>query len=458
MKKEGNMTQGYEESSLDVRAKVRFEMIHTALDHVRQILSATNSKEELIGKVCEIMVSDAGYLMSWIGWLNPKTHIVVPAAFAGAPAEEYLGSVRVTADGSEKGQGPTGRALREGGRFVCNDFLSDTRTEPWHVAARKAGIRASAAFPFRCGRTDACGTLNLYSRDLNAFEDTDTSLLEQITADVSNRLGEIFGAEKDGSQAVGTGDLEQMFRDFAELADEVFWIMRTQPELILFVNPAFEKVWGRPVSELYRNSRLWIDSIHLDDRPRIIELFSNWIQRIPGSTYNVEYRIVRPDGKLRWIHDRGVALVEAGEGTVTMAGIAEDITDRKVTEEDLVQSRERYKSVLDSMLEGCMVIGFDWTYIYVNETAARHGYQERENLLGRRMTSVYPGVEKSEVFIHYKHCMEERVPQRFESSYTFEDGTTNWYEFRVTPVPEGIFVLSLDITDRIKPRRRTEKG
>lgn len=447
------MTLGYEEPSDEMRAKLRCERLRAALVHVNQILPRAESKEDAIRKVCETMVSDAGYLMSWIGWLNPKTHMVVPAAFAGAPAEEYLGSVRVTANGSEKGQGPTGRAFREGSRYVCNDFLSDPRTEPWHAAARKAGIRASAAFPFTCGRAEVCGTLNLYSGEVNAFGDTDLALIEEITADVSYRLSQLDGMERGGSSTAGTGELEQMFKKFAELADEVFWIMRTQPELVLYVNPAFEKVWGRPVSELYRNSRLWIDSIHLDDRPRIIELFSNWLQRIPGSVYNVEYRIVRPDGKLRWIHDRGVELVEAKEGTTSMAGIAEDITDRKVTEEDLVQSRERYKSVLDNMLEGCMVIGFDWTYIYVNETAARHGYQERENLLGRKMTSVYPGVEKSEVFMHYRHCMEERVPQLFESSYTFDDGTTNFYEFRVAPVPEGIFVLSLDITDRIKPKR-----
>ena len=451
------MSQGYHEPTEDVRAKGRSERLQTALGHINQFLLRAESKEDVIKKVCEIMVSEGGYLISWIGWLNPRTQVVVPAAFAGAPSEEYLGSIRVTANGSEKGQGPTGTAYRERSSFVCNDFLSDSRTEPWHAAARKAGIRASAAFPFTCGRSEVCGTLNVYSDELNSFVDTDVALLEEITADVSYRIGQLERAEKENGPKPESGELERMFKKFAEMADEVFWITRTQPELMLYVNPAFEKVWGRPVSELYRNSRVWMDSIHLDDRPRVMELFSNWMQRIPGSTYNVEFRIVRPDGKLRWIHDRGVALVEAGEGSTSMAGIAEDITDRKVTEEDLVQARERYKSVLDNMLEGCMVIGYDWTYLYVNEAAARHGYQERENLLGRKMTSVYPGVERSEVFMRYRQCMEERMPQRFESSYTFEDGTTNWYELRVTPVPEGIFVLSLDITERVSPSRGDDR-
>lgn len=444
------MSQGYEEASAAGRKEGLNARLQIALGRVNQALLRAEYREDLLKKICEVMVQDAGYRIAWIGWLNPRTHIVVPAAFAGEPAEEYLRTIKVTANDREEGHGPTGTAIREGSSFVCNDFLADPRTKPWHDAARKAGIRSSAAIPFTSGANEICGTLNVYSGQLNAFQDGDIALLREITSDISYRMGQLEGAAERSTISLEAGNSEKLFRKFIEVAGEVFWIMKIQPELVLYVNPAFEQVWGLPVSELYKNPRLWIDSIHLDDRPKIIEAYSNWIQRIPGSVYNVEYRIVRPDGKIRWIYDRGFALLEEGQGGASVAGIAEDISDRKIAEEDLKSSRERYKSVLDNMLEGCMVIGFDWTYLYVNEAAARHGYQERGNLIGRTMASVYPGVERSVVFAHYKQCMEERVSQRFESSYTFEDGTTNWYEFRVTPVPEGIFVLSLDITGRIR--------
>lgn len=444
------MSQGFERTSTIGSAEERIGKLRIALSRVNQVLLRAQSREELLKRICDVMVQDAGYLIAWVGWLNPKTHVVVASAFSGEPAEEYLGSIKVTANDREEGRGPTGTAIREGNRFVCNDFQTDSRTRPWHEAAMKVGIRSSAAFPFTCGTNEVCGTLNVYSREMDSFLEIDVALLEEITADVSYRLAQLEGLEEKSGAKVKSAEREELFKKFTEVAAEVFWIMRIQPELILYVNPAFEEVWGRSVAELYKNPRVWIDSIHLDDRPRIIEAYSNWIQRIPGSFYSVEYRIIRPDGKIRWIYDRGLAVLEGENGNASVAGIAEDITDRKVAEEDLKVSRERYKSVLDNMIEGCMVIGFDWTYLYVNDAAARHGYQERENLVGRTMLSVYPGVEKSVVFAHYKRCMDERVPQRFESSYTFEDGTTNWYEFRVTPVPEGIFVLSLDITERIR--------
>ncbi len=440
----------HEYASLNGQAKERISRLQIALGRVNQALLRAESKEDLFKTICDIMVHDAGYHIAWIGWLNPQTHIVVPAASSGEFAAEYLQMIRVTADGGEMGQGPTGAAIREERVFVCNSFLTDSRTRPWHDPARKTGIRSSAAFPFRCKGGTVCGTLNVYSEDLDAFQATDVALLEEIVADLSFRLSHLENIQEAEKPKTEMGEKKEMFRKFVDSAGEVFWIMNIQPELILYVNPAFEHIWGRPVAELYRNPRLWMDSIHIDDRPRIMEAFSNWIQKVPGSVYDVEYRIVRPDGNIRWISDRGFALLQEDGPGSSVAGIAADITDRKIAEENLEVSRERYKSILDNMMEGCMIIGFDWTYLYVNDAAARHGYQERQNLIGRTMMSVYPGVEKSAVFARYRQCMDERVLQRFESSYTFDDGTTNWYEFRVAPVPEGIFVLSLDITERVR--------
>ena len=115
---------------------------------------------------------------------------------------------------------------------------------------------------------------------------------------------------------------------------------------------------------------------------------------------------------------------------------------------DLEKSEARFRQALDDLLEGCMILGFDWTYLYMNETAAQHGQNTRDQLIGHTLLEMYPGVEKTPVFAHYKNCMEERIPQRFEESFSFADGTTTWYAFSVEPVPEGIFVLSLNITER----------
>ena len=113
----------------------------------------------------------------------------------------------------------------------------------------------------------------------------------------------------------------------------------------------------------------------------------------------------------------------------------------------------RFSTAMDDLLEGCMIIDFNWTYLYVNKSAARQGQNKRKKLIGRTMQEMYPGVEKSAVFAYYRRCMEKRIRQHFEESFTFADGTTRWYVFSVEPIPEGVFILSIDITERKKAEK-----
>ena len=110
------------------------------------------------------------------------------------------------------------------------------------------------------------------------------------------------------------------------------------------------------------------------------------------------------------------------------------------------------------MLEGCKLIDFDWTFLYVNEAGARHGLKQREHLVGRSILEVYPGIENSKAFACYLRCMKERLPQHFEDAVTLPDETTRWYEVSVVPVREGIFVLSLDVTGRMQAEKELQKS
>jgi two-component system cell cycle sensor histidine kinase/response regulator CckA len=109
--------------------------------------------------------------------------------------------------------------------------------------------------------------------------------------------------------------------------------------------------------------------------------------------------------------------------------------------------RERYRYTLDGMLEGCQIIGFDWRYLYINDAAARHGRRPREEYLGRTIMELYPGVESTKMYAALGRCMAERTVQHMENEFTYPDGSTAWFELSIQPVPEGIFVLSYDITE-----------
>jgi PAS domain S-box-containing protein len=109
--------------------------------------------------------------------------------------------------------------------------------------------------------------------------------------------------------------------------------------------------------------------------------------------------------------------------------------------------------ILNALLEGFQVIGFDWTYLYVNDAAARHGRSTAEHLRGRTMMEAYPGIEHTQVFELVRQCMLTRTAHTLENQFAFPDGTKRWFELRIEPVPEGVVIFSLDI----EARRRAEQ-
>jgi PAS domain-containing protein len=115
---------------------------------------------------------------------------------------------------------------------------------------------------------------------------------------------------------------------------------------------------------------------------------------------------------------------------------------------NLHESVEWLRATFDAMLEGCQIIGRDWRYQYLNDVAIRQGRRPREALLGHTMMEAYPGIEQTDLFVVLRRCMDERIPERLENEFVFPDGTTGWFELSIHPVPAGIFILSLDVTER----------
>lgn len=130
--------------------------------------------------------------------------------------------------------------------------------------------------------------------------------------------------------------------------------------------------------------------------------------------------------------------------------LARAIVEKEKTEEVLRKSEEKYKSVLDNMIEGCQIIGFDWRYLYVNDAVAKQGRFSKEELLGHTMMEMYPGIEDTELCEVLRRSMKERTSNQFENKFIYPDGRVGWFELRVHPVSEGIFILSIDITKRKK--------
>jgi PAS domain S-box-containing protein len=127
-------------------------------------------------------------------------------------------------------------------------------------------------------------------------------------------------------------DSEERLRQIVETIEDVFWISQPSPPRLAYVSPAFERVWGIPPDGLFRQQTAWLDTVHPADRDRVREAF--YERALAEGRYDVEYRILRPDGSVRWVHDRGRPVAGPGdEAPRRLAGLASDVTARHEAEE-----------------------------------------------------------------------------------------------------------------------------
>jgi len=108
----------------------------------------------------------------------------------------------------------------------------------------------------------------------------------------------------------------------------------------------------------------------------------------------------------------------------------------------------RLRVSLDHLLEGVQIVDRDWRYVYLNATAAAHGQRSVEDILGRTMMECYPGIEQTELFIVLRRVMETRVPETLRNEFIYPTGRRRWFDLLIDPVPDGLCILSLDVTDR----------
>ncbi|HEU4394137.1 MAG TPA: ATP-binding protein, partial [Planctomycetota bacterium] len=144
--------------------------------------------------------------------------------------------------------------------------------------------------------------------------------------------------ERTARHAVAT-DLrgrEEIFREMAAIVSEAFWVASPGRTSFAYVSPAFERVWGVPAERLYRDPSLWIEAIHPSDRDRIARL----ILRGDDGKYDESYRILRPDGSVRWVRDRAFPVADEAGAVVRVFGIAEDVTGLRDLEHQIQQSQK----------------------------------------------------------------------------------------------------------------------
>lgn len=127
---------------------------------------------------------------------------------------------------------------------------------------------------------------------------------------------------------------QERFRQLAESVDDMFMLIRPgKPSSFIYVSPAYERLTGRNLNEIYEKPTEWLLLVHEEDRGRVQSLFDSFVKN--RDDFNSEFRIVKPDGEVRWIWATGGTIKDSDGNVYRLAITARDVTQRKLDEQRL---------------------------------------------------------------------------------------------------------------------------
>jgi PAS domain S-box-containing protein len=158
--------------------------------------------------------------------------------------------------------------------------------------------------------------------------------------------------------------------------------------------------------------------------------------------------LISKSGKEIPVMDTGAPIYD-NDGSITgIVIVFQDETEKRSQLKLIKENEFRLRSTLDNMMEGCQIIGFDYRYLFLNKTAFIQSRITKEGIIGKIMMECYPGIENTEMFSVLRRCMEERISAVMVNEFSYSDNIKRHFQLRFEPVPEGVFILSEDITER----------
>jgi PAS domain S-box-containing protein len=196
---------------------------------------------------------------------------------------------------------------------------------------------------------------------------------------------------------------EERFRQLTENINEVFWMVDPVTQQMLYISPKFKDIVGIDAEKVTDSPELVLEIVHPEDRERVREAMS---KQITGE-YDEEYRIVRPDGSLRWIREKAFPINDEEGNLHRICGVSEDFTQRKEAEEALLMERNFISAVLDTA--GALVVVLD-----------QHGQIVRFNKACERISGYTFAEVEGRVFWEFLLLPEEMdlVKERWEHLLT----------------------------------------
>ncbi|HEY3476699.1 MAG TPA: PAS domain S-box protein [Anaerolineales bacterium] len=248
---------------------------------------------------------------------------------------------------------------------------------------------------------------------------------------------------------------EERFRQLADNIQEAFWMTDAQTGQEIYMSPAIEKIWGQPIEQLMHEPGAFINSVFPEDRPAMLEALH---KEKRGENVEIEYRIVQPDGSVRWIWDRAFPVSDDSGKVQRIAGIAADITERKRAEEALRESENKAKALLNALPDLMFRLDRQGTILDYKADRSELYAQSEPTLQKKKIREIAPP-EFGNLIEHYiLQALETRQMQVFEYRLLIPERGPRDYEARmVTSGNDEVIAIVRDITEHKRNEAETQR-
>ncbi len=243
---------------------------------------------------------------------------------------------------------------------------------------------------------------------------------------------------------------EEKFRQLAEnIVDMVFWIYDMRVNKVIYVSSAYERVWGISSATLLENPPQWLEVIHPDDIEAVRQTI---VERDISGSFELKYRIIRPDGSGRWIHDRGFPILDSSGKPYRIVGIAEDITPSINAETALKETSDRLNLALKSAPLSLFNQDRDLRYTWIYNPT--HNFTI-EDIIGRRDEDLTSAPSAAELTRIKTQVLSTGIGTRKEVKLV-NGQNISYYDLTVEPIRDdnediiGVTCAAVDISERVK--------
>ena len=352
------------------------------LSECNQTLVRATDEKQFLDEICRIIVDDGGFRLVWVGFAeSDEQKSVTPVAHIGFE-DGYLENINITWADTERGQGPTGTAIRSCKSVAARHIHTDPNFEPWRSEAVKRGYSSSIALPL-CDGGAGIGALNIYAAEPDAFDEREVGFLQELADDKS------FGIRTLRARAArkSAEELVVRFGRILEASSNEIYIFDASTLKFLEANRGARENLGYTIDEL-RNLT------PVDIKPEQTEKsFAELIAPLERGeseliTFTTTHK--RKDGSIYPIEVRMQLYVK--EEPPVFVAIVQDITERKEAEEALKESEERFRNIFNDSNDAIFIVDFSQDEIIdANPKACNMLDYSREKLLSIPMSAIHPG-------------------------------------------------------------------